>query len=337
MNQLQTFIKFCVLSCPRCISKLNSISLAQKPAFMKSLSQLSGPSNSVYRLKSRGVLQFRGPDTVPFLQGLVTNEVTELEERKVQYNMLLNVQGRVMYDLLLYHVSTSEGTSIMMECERQVADKLLSDIKKFKIRKKVDIEDRSENLDVLAAFSDGDSVGDNLPNISGVVVRNKDPRVLAFGERIIVDKEASGQLSMIDEEAGYHERRYRLGIPEGTTDLPPGNCFPLESNLVYMNGVCFTKGCYLGQELTARTYHTGVTRKRLMPLKFDSDPNEIEPGENIKNEQGKNVGKFRNRAGLYGLGLLRIGQVTGTLNVTNKAGQVVSVCAHVPSWWPDGS
>lgn len=334
MNCLQTFVRFCVLSCPRCISKLNSFSLAQNSASKKNSWRLfSGRSYSVYSLKSRGILQLCGPDTVPFLQGLVTNQIMELEERKVQYNMLLNVQGRVMYDLLLYHVSTSEGASILMECERGIADKLIADIKRFKIRKKVDIEDKSEKLNVLAAFTDGDSI----PDISGVVIKNKDPRVPAFGERIIVDSKTAGNFSVITEEAGYHERRYDWGIPEGTLDLPPGNCFPLESNLVYMNGVCFTKGCYLGQELTARTHHTGVTRKRLMPLKFDSDPAEIEPGENIKNNEGKNVGKFRNRVGLNGLGLLRTADITGVLNVTNKLGQAITVSAHVPSWWPAGS
>lgn len=335
MNHLQTLVKFCVLSCRQCRSKLINISRTQYPAFWKSYSQLSGSSYSIYRLKSRGILQLRGPDMIPFLQGLVTNEVTELEERKIQYNMLLNVQGRVMYDLLLYHIRTQEGSSILMECERQRADQHHKDIKKFKIRKKVDIQDSSEKYSVFAGFSDGDA--NCPPDIPGIVVKKKDPRVPAFSDRIIVDTEASGEMSVINEEAGYHELRYQWGIPEGSTDLPVGSCFPLESNLVYMNGVCFTKGCYLGQELTARTHHTGVTRKRLMPLKFSSDPGEISPGESIKNEKGKSIGKFRNKEGLYGLGLLRIGEVAGPLTVTNKEGQSVSFSTQVPSWWPDPS
>ena len=68
-----------------------------------------------------------------------------------------------------------------------------------------------------------------------------------------------------------------------------------------------------------------------------SDPQDIEPGENIKNEKGKSVGKFRNSSGLYGLGLMRTGEIEGTLNVTNRIGQTVAVCAHKPSWWPEGS
>ena len=71
---------------------------AQSPVFMKSRRHMSGEPWSLHKLKSRGVLELKGPDTVPFLHGLVTNEVTELEERRVQYNMLLNVQ--VMLDWL---------------------------------------------------------------------------------------------------------------------------------------------------------------------------------------------------------------------------------------------
>ena len=68
-----------------------------------------------------------------------------------------------------------------------------------------------------------------------------------------------------------------------------------------------------------------------------SDPGEISPGESIKNEKGKSIGKFRNKEGLYGLGLLRIGEVAGPLTVTNKEGQSVSLSTQVPSWWPDPS
>lgn len=70
---------------------------------------------------------------------------------------------------------------------------------------------------------------------------------------------------------------------------------------------------------------------------FYSDPKDLEPGENIKNEKGKSVGKFRNREGLFGLGLMRIGEIAGMLNVTNKSGEIVTVRAHKPNWWPQES
>ena len=74
-----------------------------------------------------------------------------------------------------------------------------------------------------------------------------------------------------------------------------------------------------------------------MLLYFSSCPGDIEAGETIRNEQGKNVGKFRNRQGIYGLGLLRTGEVAGPLQVTTTSGQLVTVNTSVPSWWPSGS
>ena len=73
-----------------------------------------------------------------------------------------------------------------------------------------------------------------------------------------------------EEQTGtdYHLRRTLLGIPEGADDIQLGVSLPLESNLDYMSGVDFRKGCYLGQELTIRTYHKGVTRKRIVPVQF---------------------------------------------------------------------
>lgn len=287
----------------------------------------------IYRLKSRGLVRVKGPDTVAFLQGLVTSDVESLASvMGTQYSMLLNVQGRVLYDLLLYDVSQIFGDSaVFVECDRSIVDKLITDIKKYKIRKKVTLDNMSDSHSVYATISDQ---GGSLIEFASVAVETKDPRVPQFGLRLISEKEVPGAS---EDETGYHESRLQWGIPEGVQDLPPGNCLPLESNLVFMNGVSFSKGCYLGQELTARTHHTGVTRKRLMPLVFDKPPGEIEPGENIKNENNKSVGKFRSCFGQYGLGLMRINELTGDLTVTNKTQETVSLKAVIPSWWPQQS
>lgn len=287
----------------------------------------------LYRLRSRALLQVKGQDTVQFLQGLVTSDVECLGSvMGAQYAMLLNVQGRVMYDLILYDVSHRLGAkAVLIECDRGLSDQLLTDIKKYKIRKKVSIDNVSDQHTVFATLSDH---GGKLVEIASAVVETADPRVNNFGLRIITDNEPSRGVQ--EEDSGYHEERLKWGIPEGPQDLPPGNCFPLESNLVYMNGVSFSKGCYLGQELTARTYHTGVTRKRLMPLLFDSPPGNVEPGENIRNSSSKNVGKFRSCYGNHGLGLMRIGEITesDSLTVENKSGEAVTLKTVIPSWWP---
>ncbi|XP_035751525.1 putative transferase CAF17, mitochondrial [Egretta garzetta] len=109
----------------------------------------------------------------------------------------------------------------------------------------------------------------------------------------------------------YHRHRYKQGIPEGVKDLPPGVALPLESNLAYMNGISFTKGCYIGQELTARTHHMGVIRKRLLPVRFSAPlpKDSIPEGAEVLTESGKSAGKFRAGGDELGIALLRLANI----------------------------
>lgn len=126
------------------------------------------------------------------------------------------------------------------------------------------------------------------------------------------------------------------GIPEGVRDLPPGVALPLESNLAFMNGVSFTKGCYIGQELTARTHHMGVVRKRLFPVQLTGllPAHSLAPGAAVFTESGQAAGKYRAGLGDVGLALLRSEQARGPLHVRTPEGGRVTLTAFVPDWWP---
>lgn len=119
-------------------------------------------------------------------------------------------------------------------------------------------------------------------------------------------------------------------------DLPYGTALPLESNLVYLNGVSFTKGCYIGQELTARTHHMGVIRKRLLPIQllplmaFES----LTEGTEIVTESGKSAGKFRAGENEFGIALLRLATTKGPLRLKLANDSQVTVTASIPKWWP---
>lgn len=117
-------------------------------------------------------------------------------------------------------------------------------------------------------------------------------------------------------------------------DLPPGDALPLESNLVFLNGISFSKGCYLGQELTARTHHTGVVRKRLMPISLSVPVHNLQPGGAVHSQTGKPAGKLRSGLEELGLGLIRLSHARETLIVTDPRGERVTLKATVPEWWP---
>jgi folate-binding protein YgfZ len=100
-----------------------------------------------------------------------------------------------------------------------------------------------------------------------------DPRLPQLGWRVLMTKgrtefPTKQVIKVVQDESGYQELRYSVGVAEGAEELPHAGCFPLECNGDYVHGISFQKGCYIGQELTARTHHTGVVRKRIMPFRY---------------------------------------------------------------------
>lgn len=288
---------------------------------------------------NRSLIRCRGThgEASDFLQGLVTNDVRLLNNSKCLYALFLNKFGRILYDSIIYKLPVDRGDeeNFLIECDEQVANSLMRHLKLYRIRRKVDIlltdEFRLWCLDTL----NSDNVKESKDLLTFV-----DPRVKELGLRIITSADTNLRESLKTDVVGsnathcdYIIHRYKFGIGEGIVDLLPEKAFPLECNADFMNGVSFHKGCYIGQELTARTHHTGVVRKRLMPLIFE---NNIKMTDNvdIKNEEKQSIGKLRNIVGSYGLGLMRIEQ---TLSA-NSLNYNENICkTEKPFWWPKAS
>ncbi|KAM6086772.1 putative transferase CAF17, mitochondrial isoform 2-T2 [Chlamydotis macqueenii] len=287
--------------------------------------------------------------------GLLTNDVTRLVAGdgppaataaalpRALYAHALNVQGRCLYDLILYrlHQSPEEEPHILLECDSSVLDAIQKHLKLYKIRRKVNI---APCLDLsLWAVIPGEQAGDISSSLAKCAdqapILTPDPRTEVMGWRLIAKKGANLSEIIPGSHLGniqdYHRHRYKQGIPEGVKDLPPGVALPLESNLAYMNGISFTKGCYIGQELTARTHHMGVIRKRLLPIRFAAPlPKDSVPeGADILTESGKSAGKFRAGGGELGIALLRLANINEPLCL-NVAGEKVKLTASKPEWWP---
>ncbi|NXP09029.1 CAF17 transferase, partial [Thinocorus orbignyianus] len=297
----------------------------------------------------RGLLGVRGAEAAIFLQGILTNDVGRLVEGegasppRALYAHALNAQGRCLYDLVLYrlHESPEEEPHILLECDSGVLEALQKHLKLYKIRRKVNI---TPCLDLsLWAIVPGEQAGDiagSLAKSAGqALVLTPDPRTEVMGWRLITKKGANPSEVIPGSQIGniqdYHQHRYQQGIPEGVKDLPPGVALPLESNLTYMNGISFTKGCYIGQELTARTHHMGVIRKRLLPVRLSAPlpKDSIPEGAEIVTESGKSAGKFRAGGGDLGIALLRLANINEPLYLI-IAGEKVKLTAHTPQWWP---
>lgn len=293
------------------------------------------------RLEGRSLLKVKGEEASTFLQGLITNDMRHLEtEAKCIFAVFLNTKGRVLYDTIIY--KAEEPHSFVIECDQNVIDSLQKHLKLYRVRKKIDIVQISDELNVWALFRSNENTSkEKKPNVQCKELKQfTDPRIASLGTRILTNENllSTEVLKYFDEpivnqsEGSYRYHRYKLGVAEGTKDLPPGGCFPLEINCDYLHGVSFHKGCYIGQELTARVHHTGVVRKRIMPLKFETRPNQdIESNTPLLTDAKKSVGHLKCIRDDYALGLVRVLEIPAIPEVTVEGLKVNIIKPH---WWP---
>lgn len=318
------------------------------------------------RLTDRSLIRVHGEQSKDFLQSLITNDMNHLNSATTLYAMFLNKAGRVLYDAIVYRPDLTANT-YLIECDRQIDVDLQKHLKMFRVRKKIDIDVMSpRERSVWVAFGrrpppmSDDSSAASPPPPSTLLPRNtdnlfvaNDPRVRQMGSRIITNGVDVNVADVIGEEillepaddggsSSYTEWRYQLGIAEGIDELPVLKCFPLESNCDYLHGVSFHKGCYLGQEFTARTHHTGVVRKRLMPVRFETGASRLsaKSSRHVESTHGVVLGKTRGFHGDYGLALLKfeaaLAETSPLIFGNPKDEDHIGVLGRVsrPEWWP---
>ncbi|XP_008059793.1 putative transferase CAF17, mitochondrial [Carlito syrichta] len=315
-------------------------------------SPAGGESWACFRLDKRALVRVRGPDAVPFLLGLLTNELPlpgpsdgdAPPPTRAGYAHFLNVQGRTLYDVILYGFQEREEETpgFLLECDGSVQGELLKHLALYRIRRKVSVEPHPD-LRVWSVLPCTSEPGGTLPlqELTETAILTCDPRTVRMGWRLLTQDEGPVLVTRgrLGDLRDYHRYRYLQGVPEGVCDLPPGVALPLESNLAFMNGVSFTKGCYIGQELTARTHHLGIVRKRLFPVLLSGPlpPAGIAPGAVVLTAQGQVAGKFRAGQGDVGLALLQSEKIKGPLHIGTSEGGQVALTASVPDWWPAAS
>ena len=262
-------------------------------------------ASAVYAIRDdRAFIRASGAETQDFLQGLLSQDVLKVTETRAAYGALLTPQGKFLHDLFL----TLDGDGVVLECEADRADDLLMRLKRYRLRAKID-------LDLLGGWTaavlwGGDPLG--LGDIAGEAKKIAsatayvDPRTAKLGYRIsggtIDVKEILKEFSP-SNLSDYAVRRIALGVPEGSSDIVVNKGFLLESGFDELNGVDWEKGCYVGQELTARTRYRGLVKRRLMPVRIEGDAPEA--GEALA-FNGKNAGEMRGNAGDIGLALVRL-------------------------------
>lgn len=288
-------------------------------------------------LGDRGVLAVSGEDRATFLQGLVSNDMRRASGERALYSLFLTPQGKYMHDFLL---AEHEG-AILLDAEAARREDLLRRLRMYKLRSKVALEDRAGTFAVAAVFGEGalDRLG--LPAEAGAArpfgggIVFTDPRLPALGARAILPAEGAaaaleGAGLAVQDAADYDRLRLSLGVPDGSRDLVPEKAIALENGLDDLNAISWDKGCYMGQELTARTKYRALIKKKLFPVTLDGPL--PEPGTPVTLD-GREVGEIRSGRDGQALALLRLEEAARAETDKSKllAGET-KVTARKPDW-----
>lgn len=249
-------------------------------------------------LPHRGVLEIQGEDKAPFLQGLISNDIYKVSPHQAIYATLLTPQGRFLYD---FFIIEKEG-AYYLDIEAARGDALLKKLSLYKLRSRVTLTLRPD-LQVFALW------GNDLEKVLGLKEERghthagffMDPRLVELGARAIGEGIKNDFHVASPQEYDLH--RLILGVPEGGLDMIAEKAILLESGLDELNAISWTKGCYMGQELTARTKYRGLVRKRLFPVKIEGKA--PPPGAEIF-LKGEPAGSLRSHVNSQGLALLRV-------------------------------
>ncbi|KAJ7498986.1 Aminomethyltransferase folate-binding domain-containing protein [Mycena latifolia] len=348
---------------------------------------------TVARVPHRSVLSLAGSQASEFLNGILSTLVHT--SPRPFYSAFLHAQGRVLYDVFVYtrtNPTGQRGYLIDYDSRPSEAPPLLDLIKRYILRSRVKVRDASDEYDVWGVWGSPGEEAEaertwKWAENSGVAepawnstekwpwgVQDEalqDRRAPGMGRRLLVRKgdlppEASSH-DLASSDA-YTLHRILHGVPEGLIDMPAMQAFPMDSNLDFMGGLDFRKGCYVGQELTVRTYHTGLIRKRIMPVVIyppDSPPTQvIAPSPNIPpftsgldirglttqptaqdkpQPRPRGNGKLLSSSSGLGLALLRLEQVDAaeqgrlafSMEVETDGNKTNWGVSHWrPDWWP---
>ena len=228
---------------------------------------------NVYILKDRAVLYINGKDVKDFLQNLISNDINKISNRNSCFTSLLTPQGKFLYEFIIIKYKSG----FLIDCEKHQADGLFKQLSNYKLRSKIEILDLSNEF-VVAAFSREKFLSfDEAKDQVGFTIKFRedpivlDPRNKQLGARLVINLEklylSLKKLDLHDADLKeYYLLSHKLGIVPKNLNKLQNKLFGLECNFEELNGIEFKKGCYVGQENTARIKLKNKLTKRLLPI-----------------------------------------------------------------------
>jgi folate-binding protein YgfZ len=291
-------------------------------------------------LHDRSVVAISGTDRIKFVQGLVTNDIRRLAPDRALYAGFLTGQGKLLCDFFVI----DDGDRILIDIAATHVEDFFKRLTAFKLRAAVEIGEAAPALAVAAVWGTEAAARLGLYSVEGAAGKGAlaeahnalvDPRIAALGARLVypAGRPIEAELAQIGfasaTAADYAAHRLALGVAD-SAEIGGEICYPLEANFEMLHGVDFKKGCYVGQELTARMKLKGELRKRVLPVAGTAPlPQAGTPVTAHGTELGSLIAAF----GTQGLALLRLDRLAGAREGAVRA-QEIELSVRWPSWLP---
>ena len=236
--------------------------------------------DQIFILKDRGIIYISGEDVKEFLQNIVTNDINKVSDTSGCFASLLTPQGKYLFDFII--IRHKQG--YFLDCEKNQIDRLIDRLNIYKLNSKIEILNLSNEFEVAVISKEKFLTLENAKDAVGNTVKYNgdpvalDPRSKNLGGRLIANLEKLNlslkSLGLKSEDPKkYYTLSHKLGIPQVNTDKLQDKVFGLECNFEELNGIDFKKGCYVGQENTARMKLKNKLRRKLLPLKSNEKLN----------------------------------------------------------------
>src|SRR6056300_1695451 len=268
--------------------------------------------NNVYILKDRAVLYVTGEDVKDFLQNLITNDIKKVSDENSCFGSLLSPQGKFLFEFIII----KHKSGFFIDCEKDQSKELFKQLSIYELRAKIEILDLSNEFVVTAFSHEKFLTLDNAKDNEGFTLKYRedpillDPRNKSLGARLIINLKKLGLKDANIEE--YYSHSHKLGIVPKDLNKLQNKLFGIECNYDELNGIDFKKGCYVGQENTARIKLRNKLNKRLLPIKVLDGTIEI---NNIIKFNDVNIGKIM-IDGEYPFGIFQL-KLINEIGLTN--------------------
>jgi hypothetical protein len=246
-------------------------------------------------LRDRNVLAISGPEALTFLQGLITADISRLDQGQACFGALLTPQGKISADFFV--LRAEDG--FWLDVDKRIFPELIKKLTLYRLRAKVVLTDISADFAVGAWWGSEPSASD--------IQFWLDPRLSALGYRTIAPHMALAGFGADD----YLAHCLELGVPVGGIDFDYGSLFPHDANMDLLHGLAFDKGCFIGQEIVSRVQHRGTARKRFVPIRFDGP--DLASGTDISDGE-RSLGVVSRSQHGRGLALMRLDHVDEALH-----------------------